>query len=131
VLVLTPEPDCLHGLTKPTVMRIDYIINALCPRITDSNDWRSVSLVFISPILFFKLSLFVIALYPESFASHGGEIYSFFLFASALNLIRVPPQALLDFSREFDITLMNNVVMALYSGSGGKDVSISSFSVFR
>jgi hypothetical protein len=31
-------------------------------------------------------------------------------------------QALLDFSREFDITLMDSVVTALYSGSGGKEV---------
>ncbi|KAH8983581.1 CRM1 C terminal-domain-containing protein [Lactarius hatsudake] len=33
--------------------------------------------------------------------------------------------ALLDFSREFDITLMDNVVMALYSGSGGKDQQVA------
>ena len=32
-------------------------------------------------------------------------------------------QALLDFSREFDVSLMDNVVTTLYSGSGGKDVS--------
>ncbi|KAI9434013.1 armadillo-type protein [Lactarius indigo] len=34
-------------------------------------------------------------------------------------------KALLDFSREFDITLMDNVVMALYSGSGGKDQQVA------
>jgi hypothetical protein len=54
-------------------------------------------------------------------------MYSFFLFISLLNSIRVLPKALLDFSREFDITLIDNVVMALYSGSGGKDVSNSTF----
>lgn len=32
-------------------------------------------------------------------------------------------QALLDFSREFDVSLMDNVVTTLYSGSGGKEVS--------
>jgi hypothetical protein len=32
-------------------------------------------------------------------------------------------QALLDFTREFDVSLMDNVVTTLYSGSGGKDVS--------
>jgi hypothetical protein len=30
---------------------------------------------------------------------------------------------MLDFSREFDVSLMDNVVTALYSGSGGKEVS--------
>ena len=31
-------------------------------------------------------------------------------------------KALLDFSREFDVSLLDNVVTALYSGSGGKEV---------
>ncbi|KAI0041543.1 hypothetical protein FA95DRAFT_1683146 [Auriscalpium vulgare] len=34
-------------------------------------------------------------------------------------------EALLDFSREFDITLMDNVVMSLYSGSGGKEQQVA------
>lgn len=38
-------------------------------------------------------------------------------------------QALLDFSREFDITLMDSVVTALYSGSGGKEVREFTFLV--
>ena len=50
--------------------------------------------------------------------------YNSLLFFFVLNLIAELSQALLDFSREFDITLMDNVVMALYSGSGGKDVSV-------
>jgi hypothetical protein len=63
-------------------------------------------------------------LYPGSFASHGGERIPF----CVRNFLRtqVDPrtsQALLDFSREFDITLMDNVVTTLYSGSGGKEVS--------
>jgi exportin-1 len=39
----------------------------------------------------------------------------------------VTSQALLDFSREFDVSLMDNVVTTLYSGSGGKEVSDLSF----
>ncbi|KAI0315517.1 CRM1 C terminal-domain-containing protein [Amylostereum chailletii] len=34
-------------------------------------------------------------------------------------------EALLDFTREFDITLMDNVVMALYSGNGGKEQQLA------
>lgn len=49
------------------------------------------------------------------------------LFLFVLNLIAELLQALLDFSREFDMALMDNVVMALYSGSGGKDVSLPNF----
>jgi exportin-1 len=34
-------------------------------------------------------------------------------------------EALLDFSREFDVSLMDNVVTALYSGSGGKEQQLA------
>ena len=34
------------------------------------------------------------------------------------------PQALLDFTREFDPQLLDQVVQALYSGSGGKEVRV-------
>ncbi|KAI0063955.1 Xpo1-domain-containing protein [Artomyces pyxidatus] len=40
-------------------------------------------------------------------------------------------EALLDFSREFDITLMDNVVMALYSGSGGKEQQLAQQVLFQ
>lgn len=42
-------------------------------------------------------------------------------------LVRV--QVLLDFSRDFDVSLMDNVVMALYTGSGGKEVRVFAFIV--
>jgi hypothetical protein len=108
-------------------MRMYYIIRALCPRATDTNDeWQPAAVCAPSSRSLVPLFLlpFVIPRYPGSFPSHGGDrIPSASLFLPVLNSIRKTSQALLDFSREFDITLLDNVVTTLYSGSGGKEVS--------
>jgi hypothetical protein len=67
-------------------------------------------------------TILIILLYPGSFASHGGEKINPRLNLSTYS-IQWTSQALLDFSREFDVSLMDNVVTTLYSGSGGKEVS--------
>jgi hypothetical protein len=62
--------------------------------------------------------------YPGYFASHGSERIPFCVRIFLRTQVdRRTSQALLDFSREFDIALLDNVVTTLYSGSGGKEVS--------
>jgi hypothetical protein len=110
-------------------MGINYIIDALCPRTDEIQrmDSQIVAHAHVHPLSSFLVLTFLhssVTLHPRPFASHGGERIQFTPIFLHLNLIAELSQALLDFSREFDITLMDNVVMALYSGSGGKDVSV-------
>ena len=116
----------LHAVKGPLSRRVVgmcYIIRALCPRIwIPTKGSRLLTLFVLSSSL--PPTILIVLLYPGSFASHGGEKINLRLSLSTYSIRWAQlQQALLDFTRDFDVSLMDNVVTTLYSGSGGKEVS--------
>ena len=104
------------------LVRMYYIISALCPGTTDTHPTIGSKGSLTLFDRFLDLSLSSLSIQDPSPAMEvrtsilRPDFYSYSRRSAGFG------QALLDFSREFDITLMDSVVTALYSGSGGKEV---------